>query len=118
MENDKPSLLLVDRRMLHRERIKMRLEILYHVTDFALMADALRHARLRPPAAMILCEDQAAGEDFYFLQTLRLDPAFSTLPIIVILAEANPAQSARAMHAGATAKRTDRPDLSRHEPGL
>jgi putative nucleotidyltransferase with HDIG domain len=103
MENDKPSLLLVDRRMLHRERIKMRLEILYRVTDFALLADALRHARLRPPAAMILCEDQAAGEDFYFLQTLRLDPAFSTLPIIVILAEENPAQSARAMHAGATA---------------
>jgi putative nucleotidyltransferase with HDIG domain len=103
MENDKPSLLLVDRRVLHRERIKMRLEILYHVTDFALLPDALRHARLRPPGAMIFCEDQARGEDFYFLQALRLEPGFSALPIIVILAEENPAQSARAMHAGATA---------------
>jgi putative nucleotidyltransferase with HDIG domain len=103
METDKPSLLLVDLRVLHRERIKMRLEILYHVTDFALLADALRHARLRPPDAMVFCEDHARGEDFYFLQALRLDPAFRTVPIIVILAEENPAQSARALHAGATA---------------
>lgn len=103
MENDKPSLLLVDRRMLHRERIKMRLEILYNVTDFALLADACRHARLRPPGAMVICEDHATGEDFRFLQTLRIDQTFRTLPIIVILAEENPAQSARALHAGATA---------------
>jgi putative nucleotidyltransferase with HDIG domain len=103
MDNDKPSLLLVDRRVLHRERIKMRLEILYKVTDFAILTDALRHARLRPPAAMVFCEDQARGEDFYSLQALRLDPTFSALPIIVILAEENPAQSARALHAGATA---------------
>jgi len=102
MDNDKPSLLLVDRRVLHRERIKMRLETLYNVTDFVVLADALRHARLRPPAGMVICEDQARGEDFHFLQSLRLEPAFSSLPIIVILAEESPAQSARAMHAGAT----------------
>jgi putative nucleotidyltransferase with HDIG domain len=102
MDNDKPSLLLVDRRMLHRERIKMRLETLYNVIDFVVLADALRHARLRPPAGMVICEDQARGEDFYFLQTLRLEPAFKSLPIIVILAEDNTAQSARALHAGAS----------------
>jgi HD-GYP domain-containing protein (c-di-GMP phosphodiesterase class II) len=103
MDNNKPSLLLVDRRALHRERIKLRLDIIYKVTDFALLADAVRQARLRPPGAMVICEDPAISEDFYFLQSLRLEPGFKSLPIIIILAEENPAQSARALHAGATA---------------
>ncbi len=102
MDSNKASLLLVDRRLLHRERIKMRLETVYNVMDFAVLADALRYARLRPPGAIVICEDHARGEDFHFLQSLRLEPAFGSLPIIIILAEENPAQTARAMRAGAT----------------
>jgi HD-GYP domain-containing protein (c-di-GMP phosphodiesterase class II) len=103
MYNDKPSLLLVDRRALHRERIKLRLDTLYSVTDFALLDEALRHARRAVPDGMVICEDQALGESFDFLQTMRLDPAFKTLPIVIVLAEENPAHATRALHAGADA---------------
>lgn len=103
MQHNKPGLIVVDRHATHREHVAAKLAPLYAVKGFAAMSETLRHARLNLPDAMLIAEERIRGENFSLLKSMRLEPAFATLPVIVLLAEDNPEQAAIALGAGATA---------------
>jgi HD-GYP domain-containing protein (c-di-GMP phosphodiesterase class II) len=102
-DSNKPLVMLVDRLPMHRSEFKAWLTPLYRVVDFAGMADALRYARKNPLSALVIAEDRTHGEDFYFLKSLRLEPAFAFVPIIVIMAEQDASRLVNAKRYGASA---------------
>jgi HD-GYP domain-containing protein (c-di-GMP phosphodiesterase class II) len=100
---NKPSVVLVDGVASDRADVKTRLASLYNILDFPNLTDALNYARKNSPDAMLVAEDRSPGKDFHFLTNLRRDALLKTLPIIVILAEANEALHASAIRSGANA---------------
>lgn len=102
-ETSKHLVILVERLPKHRSDLKTCLAPLYQVADFALMAEALQYARQHRPTALVIAEDRMHGEDFHFIQSIRLEPAFKSLPIIVILAEQDVSRITNAKRYGASA---------------
>lgn len=102
MAASKPSLILVDGQKNLRQEISARLAPLYSIRDFGSIPEALRHARLAVPDAMLISSSLAFDLHFAVVQTMRLEPIFEMMPIVILADSGKPEQCEAALHAGAT----------------
>lgn len=102
MKESRPKLVLLDAHAGLREQITAALGPLYLIKNFSLTADALRYAHVTEPNAILISEARAQDMNYALVKSMRLDPLFAMMPIVILLDGNDSGQRAMALRAGAT----------------
>jgi HD-GYP domain-containing protein (c-di-GMP phosphodiesterase class II) len=102
VQDSKPKLVLLHGNALLREQISSKLAPLYAIKAFSSTADALRFASVTQPATVLISDEIAVSMQFSLVRSMRLDPLFAMIPIVILLDCASPERRAAALQSGAT----------------